>query len=450
MSVSLLLLILVINNYVGDTFASLAKNNIASRSMEIERTVRELYNPFIGEFDLAAVEAVGMIFAHEGYITTVKDKNSEVLWDARACDMQECNKVINDITARMEKDYRLSGGMRRETYPVLFGGNTVGTIDIETYGPFFYSETEAFFLLSLNRLLVVASGVFLLMAILLSVLLASAISRPVRKASAAAHTISGGNFTVRIESNYRTAELHELATSLNVMAAELQEAERRQEQLVQDVAHELRTPITCLQGNIEAMIDGVWQATPERLASCHEEVVRLTQLVEDLQLLTNLEWEKITLDKSDFDLAQLLETTAEQFRPSALEKNITIQLDARPCPVFADYNRLKQVFINLLSNAVKYTDHGSIIIKAAPMPDKRVEVSVADTGIGIPADALPHVFERLYRSDKSRNRGTGGSGIGLAIAAAIVKAHGGSISAVPKDSVVLSESGKGSVFRVVV
>jgi signal transduction histidine kinase len=198
------------------------------------------------------------------------------------------------------------------------------------------------------------------------------------------------------------------------------------------------------------MLDGVWQVTPERLVSCHEEVVRLTQLVEDLQLLTNLEWEKITLDKSDFDLAQLLETTSEQFRPAAREKNIAIQLDTLPCPVFADYNRLKQVFINLLSNAVKYTDRGSIIIKVAPMPDKRVEVSVADTGIGIPADELPRVFERLYRSDKSRNRGTGGSGIGLAIAAAIVKAHGGSISAVPKDSVALGESGKGSLFRVVV
>jgi signal transduction histidine kinase len=190
------------------------------------------------------------------------------------------------------------------------------------------------------------------------------------------------------------------------------------------------------------MIDGVWQATPERLASCHEEVVRLTQLVEDLQLLTNLEWEKITLDKSDFDLAQLLETTAEQFRPAAREKNITIQLDTLPCPVFADYNRLKQVFINLLSNAVKYTDRGSITIKARKTSEA-CEITVTDTGIGISADELPRVFERLYRSDKSRNRGTGGSGIGLAIAAAIVKAHGGTISA---ESTV----GSGSVFRVVV
>jgi signal transduction histidine kinase len=341
----------------------------------------------------------------------------------------------------MEKDYHLFGGLRRETYPVSFGGNTVGTIDIETYGPFFYSETEALFLRSLNRLLVAAGSVFILMSITLSVVLASAISRPVRKASAAAHSISRGNFDVRIDSDYRTAELYELATSLNSMAAELQEVERRQKQLTADVAHELRTPLTCLQGEIEAMLDGVWQATPERLESCLEETKRLTQLVEDLQVLTNLEWEKITLDKSDFDLAELLETTAGQFRPAAREKNITIQLDTVPCPVFADYNRLKQVFVNLLSNAVKYTDQGSITIKARKTPDA-CEITVRDTGIGIAADELPHVFERFYRSDKSRNRGTGGSGIGLTIAAAIVKAHGGSISA--------ESDGRGSAFTLAV
>jgi signal transduction histidine kinase len=439
-SIALAALSLVINNYASSLFAEFAKDKIEERSVEIVRSVSDLYDPFTDSFDITTLEALGMYFTHEGYIITVTDARGAVAWDAYICDMAECALVINTIAVRMGNEYNLNGTLRQETYPVLFHGRQVGTVSIETYGPFFYSEAELQFLSSLNKLLLASSVFFIAVSILLSLFLATTIAKPVQAAAQAARSIADGNLTVRLNVG-RTGELAELSASLNTLAAELQEAERRQEQLVQDVAHELRTPITCLQGNIEAMIDGVWQATPERLASCHEEVVRLTQLVEDLQLLTNLEWEKITLDKSDFDLAQLLEMTAEQFRPVAREKNITIQLDTLPCPIFADYNRLKQVFINLLSNAVKYTDRGSITIKARKTSEA-CEITVADTGIGISADELPHVFERLYRSDKSRSRGTGGSGIGLTIARTIVKAHGGTISAE-------SSAGNGSVFRVV-
>jgi signal transduction histidine kinase len=230
------------------------------------------------------------------------------------------------------------------------------------------------------------------------------------------------------------------------LAAELEEGEWRQKQLTSDVAHELRTPLTCLLGNVEAMIDGVWKPTEERLQSCHEEILRLTALVEDLNLLTNLEWEHITLEKTDFDLAKLLQNTAEQFTRAARSKNIDITLNLEPGRIHGDYNRLKQVFINLVSNAVKYTDQGSVTVGAEGIENsgegKTWRITIADTGIGIPEEEIPHIFERLYRSDKSRNRKTGGAGIGLAIAAAIVKAHGGEIRAEN------GPGGRGSVFTV--
>ena len=136
------------------------------------------------------------------------------------------------------------------------------------------------------------------------------------------------------------------------------------------------------------------------------------------------------MNRTDFDLARLVQAAAEQFARAARKKGIALRLELRESPVNADYDRLKQVFINLLSNAVKYTDRGGITvsIKEAKAP-ARWEVAVADTGIGIPENDLPHVFERFYRTDKSRSRSTGGAGIGLAIAAAIVRAHGGTISA---------------------
>jgi two-component system sensor histidine kinase BaeS len=154
------------------------------------------------------------------------------------------------------------------------------------------------------------------------------------------------------------------------------------------------------------------------------------------------------LQKSDFDLACLLEAAVERFRPLAEEKGITINTELYPSPISADYDRLTQVFINLLSNAVKYTDRGNISIRiAADGGEQHYRITVSDTGIGIPGEALPHIFERFYRSDKSRSRNSGGAGIGLAIASAIISAHGGGINA--ESAPPGSSRPGGSVFTVI-
>ncbi|MDR1128983.1 MAG: HAMP domain-containing histidine kinase [Treponema sp.] len=455
---TLLALTLIINRFTDAMFAALIRENIGERSAEIVRTIGGLYDPGIGEFDQISLESMGMHFVHEGYIVTVKDAGNNIVWDARSCDMQQCVMVMDTIAGRMEDRYRLKGALQIQSYPVFYLGGAAGTIDIETYGPFFYSETESRFLSSLNRLLFGAGLAITLLSVAVSIFLASSVARPIVRTAGAARGIarahSGGIYgdipAVRIGENYKTKELNELARSLNDLARELEEGERRQKQLSSDIAHELRTPLTCLQGNIEAMIDGVWEPTAERLESCHGEILRLARLVEDLNLLTSLEWENLVLEKKEFDIAKLLRLLSEQFLPAAREKGIALVLDLESCRVTADYNRMKQVFINLFSNAVKYTGAGSITLSSRPLDAGRppphtgtCEVSFADTGIGIDAADLPRIFERFYRSDKSRNRRTGGAGIGLAIAAAIVGAHGGTISAESGD-------GGGSVFRVVI
>jgi signal transduction histidine kinase len=458
--------------FTGFIFAALIKENIAGKSGEIVRDIEDQYNPLNRDFNAFSIETMGMNFVHEGYIVSVEDERGDPVWDARSCDMQQCMDVINTIAGRMENRFRLRGALQKERYPVRYSGRTVGTVTIETYGPYFYSETETKFLSSVNRLLFIAGVVLILISVCISAALSRAIARPVKKAGEAARRIAqahapwraaGEGNPIRIPDRYRTRELAELSRSINELAAQLEDAERRQRQLSSDIAHELRTPLACLQGDIEAMIDGVYKPDRERLESCHEEILRLAGLVQDLDTLTSLEWETIKLNKTDFDLARLLQTTAEQFRTAAAEKGIEIRLKLRESPVNADYDRLKQVCINLLSNAVKYTDHGSITVaveeSGPPAPDPRSgryvrafgasaspsvwpsasppaggpsarwEISVADTGIGIPEADLPHIFERLYRSDKSRSRSTGGAGIGLAIAAAIIRAHGGRIIA---------------------
>jgi signal transduction histidine kinase len=449
-SLALILLTVIINIFTGLIFTALVKDNIAGKSSEIVRAIGDQYNPMSRSFDTVSIEAIGMYFVHEGYIVTVEDEKGDLVWDARSCDMQECMKVINGIAGRMEGYFGVKGELRKDQYPVTYSGRTIGSVTIETYGPFFYSETESKFLTSINRLLVIATVILTLASIVISIIRSRAIARPVNKSAEAARQIAkvhsgdtgGKPLVIRIDDKYQTRELAELARSINELAAELEEGERRQKQLTSDIAHELRTPLTCLQGNIEAMIDGVYKPDKEHLENCHEEIIRLTSLVQDLNILTILEWQNITLNKTGFDLASLLRITAEQFKAAALEKNIAINLNLAESLINADYDRLKQVFINLLSNAIKYTDAGSVTVSVAKtdVPGASWEVTIADTGIGIPESDLPHIFERFYRTDKSRNRSTGGAGIGLTIAAAIVHAHGGTITA--------ASNGRGSVFKI--
>ncbi|MDR2418523.1 MAG: HAMP domain-containing histidine kinase [Treponema sp.] len=472
-SLALGLLTVIINVFTGFVFTALVKENIIGRSLEIVRAISDQYMPLGAGFNATSIEAMGMYFVHEGYIVAVEDENGEPVWDSHSCDMQECMAVLGDIAERMERRFGVNGAIQKQRYPVMYSGRTVGNVDIETYGPFFYSETESNFLTSINSLLIIATIILTFASIVISIILSRAIARPVNKSAEAARRIArahsgdapfGGMkaapgeavapLAIRIDEHYSTKELAELSHSINELAAELEEAECRQKQLTSDIAHELRTPLTCLQGYIEAMIDGVYKPDKARLESCHEEIIRLVHLIQDLNTLTNLEWETMTLNKTEFDLAQLLRVTVEQFKAAALEKGIEIKLNLMESneneafTIIADYDRLKQVFINLLSNAVKYTDEGSVsVVKAGGANTDAAafwEFAVVDTGIGIPENELSHIFERFYRTDKSRNRSTGGAGIGLTIAAAIVHAHGGTISVESP-----GPDGRGSVFRVV-
>ncbi|MDR2767323.1 MAG: HAMP domain-containing protein [Treponema sp.] len=436
-----------VNRFTEKLFASYARENIQARNREIAEVMAEQYDPLNAAFDEAALETMGMYFVHQGYIVQVRGVNGNVIWDARACDMEQCASVITEIQTRMENEHRLSGAFRRDHYflnNVKNGlGELIGEISIETYGPFFYSKDESEFLKTLNSFLVAAGLVFIVLGVVISALLASGLSRPILRAAEASRRISGGEFSVRIPGRHFTRELGELSRSVNGLAAALENGERWQKRLTADIAHELRTPLTCLQGNIEAMIDGVREPDAERLASCHEEVRRLHKLVDDLNELSVIERENLSLHKTDFDLAKLLEAAAERFTLAAAEKGIAIRVEVSALPVNADYDRLMQVFVNLLSNAVKYTEaaKAAVITIRGTRLKGRCEVTVSDTGSGIAPEALPHIFERFYRADTSRGRGTGGAGIGLSIAAAIAAAHGGTITAA-------SEEGKGSVFTV--
>ena len=434
-------LIVASNQAINSLFTRLVKENIELQRENIVSSLAAEYSPEKGQFNLDSVKALGMSFVHQGYIVSIRDHAGNIVWDARECDMGQCVAVTGSIEKRMQAGHSLPGDFTAASYPLLRSGARVGEVTIETYSPFFYNEHESRFMMAISRTILIIGVAFILLSIIISIALTAAISGPILKIAGAAKEIAGGKLNVRIKELFKSKELNHLAEAVNDLAANWENGEEWQKRLTSDIAHELRTPLTCLQGNIEAMIDGVWQASAKNLQSCHEEIMRLTRLVENLNQLSTLERKYLVLHKTDFNLSNLLADIAGQYLPLAESKGLKLKLNASEAPVRADKDRLRQVFVNILTNAIAYTDRGQIDI-ALEKKGAEYLVHITDSGIGIQEEELPHIFRRFYRSDKSRNRNTGGAGIGLSIAQGVVNAHGGRIE-------VRSSYGCGSTFSVV-
>ncbi len=282
---------------------------------------------------------------------------------------------------------------------------------------------------SFNEALLLALIAAGLVAVLVSLAFSRGLVAPLRRLTSASQLIASGHYAERVPSTGRD-ELGQLAISFNRMAEKLEQVEAMRRQLIGDVSHELRTPLTAIKGSMEGLIDGVLPATPETFQQLHQEAGRLERLVDDLQELSRIEAGAYTLELKPLELTGLVQATLKRLRPRALERRIDLKSDLPDPlpPVLADADRITQVLTNLVGNALQYTpDHGSVTVSAVPRGDE-LWVSVADTGIGIPAGHLPHLFTRFYRVDKSRSRRSGGgSGIGLTICKHLVEAHGGRI-----------------------
>lgn len=294
---------------------------------------------------------------------------------------------------------------------------------------------------SLNWLLVLSGLLAVGVAVILTFFLSRRILAPLESLSKVARQVAGRDFSARAGVQSRD-EVGELARTFNSMAEELSRTEEVRRNLVADVAHELRTPVTNIRGYIEGIGDGVMSADATTLASMHEEVLMLARLIEDLQDLALAESGGMMLQVQPCDLGDLVRRAVTAVQQPASTKQVELAVDTPPeLPLSADPARVSQVLRNLLVNAVTYTPSGGKIWVQAHCDNGQAWVLVRDSGPGIPAEDLPYIFERFYRVDKSRSRTTGGVGLGLTIARRLVEAHGGRIDA-------FSEVGRGSEFVV--
>jgi signal transduction histidine kinase len=293
-----------------------------------------------------------------------------------------------------------------------------------------------------NRAIFLAAVGATAVSLIIGVVLARSLTKPLQEITRATQAVAQGDLAQQVPVR-SDDELGRLATSFNQMSADLVKSRDLRRQLTADIAHDLRTPLSLILGHAEALSDGVLPPTPETFDVIHDEARRLNRLVEDLRLLSLAEAGELTLATRRVQPQSLLERALVAHAPAAQQKQIELTLDAPPDlpEVAVDPDRMAQVLDNLVANALRYTPENGRIQLSAQQNHTAVQLKIQDSGPGMDATELAHVFDRFYRGDKSRQRHDGGSGLGLAIVKSIVVAHNGRIWAE-------SAPGQGATFII--
>lgn len=302
-------------------------------------------------------------------------------------------------------------------------------------------DAERDFLNGVRNSLWLAALVAILTGVALGFFFSRLISGPMKQLTLAARRVATGDFSHRVSTN-TDDEIGEVSVAFNTMAEQLEAKEKSRRQLLADIAHELRNPLSIVQGNLEAWLDGVITPTSDQVASVYDETVLLSRLITDLRDLSLAEAGQLKLYQNPTELGEFIFTEIAGVQTRCREKKISISADlpTRLPLVLIDKDRIRQVLHNLVENALRYTsERGNIKISAEYGTPGWVTVSVSDTGAGIPRKDIPHVFDHFYKADRSRHRGHGGAGIGLAMVKRFVELHGGTVW-------VKSREGKGTTF----
>lgn len=277
---------------------------------------------------------------------------------------------------------------------------------------------------------IIIATVVLLLSAGLALLMATRLVRPLKKITEATHELAQGTYSVRVPA-VSEDELGRLATDFNTLALALENNERTRRQWVADISHELRTPLTFLRSQVEAILDGVRQPTTEAMQAMHHEIMRFKRLVDDLYQLSMSDVGAQTYRKEEVEVTALLADALSIHRPHFMAKNLDLVCETpeETIAIFGDAERLGQLFGNLLENSLKYTDPDGMLRIHITRDDRRVFLDFQDSDPAVPEPELDKLFDRLYRVDSSRNRSSGGAGLGLAICRNIVEAHEGIIEA---------------------
>lgn len=398
-----------------------------------------------GKWNSQVLRSKGLRALKRGFFITIKDDQGKILWKPSLLEPSTFEEISKELEEKTAFHYGIPNPRKYESMYWLKNNQvSYAQVKVTYFSTYFLTEHDAMFLKYLNTSLLWVAGFSFLLSLVLSVYVSSRLSSQLsRIVERAKDLVKGNNKKDDQLIDKSIVEILELRDAIDYLEEILKEKEMSNKRMSADIAHELRTPLSSLQSHIEALIEGIWEPTQDRLISCHEEVIRMTGLVKDLEQLNKYETSQIKLIKSNFDISELVKNIFTNFQSDFVKKNIEFLFKGDCCEIFADREKMGQVIVNLVSNSLKYTPEGGRVFISCTTDEKFTYIIINDNGIGIAQHDLPNIFNRLYRADTSRTRATGGAGIGLAIAKAIIEAHRGHIG-------VVSQVGKGTEVTVVI
>ncbi|NGU52629.1 HAMP domain-containing histidine kinase [Clostridium perfringens] len=421
----------------GDYIMIKNQNTVQNILMELS----EQYSD--NEWNYKNIEKITYNSLDKGIIVALYDKEDKEIMNIEKNSKDKCNRIMNFIKSSMEGKYGSTTSQFEPVYyPLIKSGEKIGEVRVKFYGPIFYMQNELVFMDIVNKIILGIGVLLILASTVIGFIISRSITRPINKLMTKAKYISKGEYDKKIEINTDILEINDLINSINNLSQSIKEQENIRKRLTGDISHELKTPLTNIQSHLEAMIDGVWEPTEERLLSVKEEAERLSSLVSDMQKLNRYDEASIKLKKDNVNISDIICFVIFQFSNLAKSKNIKIEYEKKNINLYCDKDKITQALVNILSNAIRYSNEGSTIFIEEKLKDNKVIISIEDQGIGISEEDLKYVFERFYRADKSRTRATGGTGIGLTIVKSIVSSHGGEVK-------LESKLGEGSKFTII-
>lgn len=440
--VSILLASLISNYLVGKRFSQYLVDEHNEKISNVINIIKDGYTEQKGLTDISKREIQRYADMEELFIE-IKNTEGKTVYSTGNLYLQHKRMMENMMGPMMHNFSGMNIGEYKENkYSLKSGGKEIGILTIGYFGTSYISFASITFMRTLNKSFAISGLIALAFGLITSLIISKQLSRPLVKITETSNKMRAGNLEVRAEVNTNTKEIDELSDSINYLAKTLKEQEMLRKRLTSDIAHELRTPLTTLKTHLEAFIDGVWEPTRDRLAIFYEEIERLTKLVDNLRNLAKLEQVNAALNKSEVNVSDELKKILSTFRPLFIKKGYELYGNIAPdVSTVVDKDKFKQIMHNLLTNSYNYLKENGKVEVVLLKQKQKITIKVVDNGIGIPERDLPHIFERFYRSDLSRSKNTGGSGLGLTITKALVEAHGGRIYAE-------SKLGEGTIFTI--
>lgn len=417
-----------------------------SNKVEVNHLIEfDLKNLYTNEsWNTEFIENLGIEAIRKGIAIEIYDKNDNKVWSVFEDEKVLSDKTLNDISKNMKSIEKQWDNYFEELKVDINddeGNILVGYAYIGHYASTYYMENDVEFFNAINRIIIIIGVISISSIIIISIIISRSIAKPISKVSKMTKYIGEGNYKNKLNYKSNIMEIDDLINSTNKLSNELNDQENLRKQLTGDIAHELRTPLTSIKGHLDAIIVGIWEPTNERLNSINEEVKRITNLVDELRKLAKFDSGKDNLNKEIVNLKNYIKSIAYNYEGKALEKNIVVKYQLENIEALIDKEKFAQVIINILSNAIKYNNGNNEIYIKVFKKNNSINISIKDSGIGIPKSEYKNIFERFYRLDKSRGSNEKGAGVGLTIAKSIVNAHGGEIE-------VYSEINNGSEFII--